>query len=78
MTFWPFALVVLGYLLIGALLAGLFDVEDEMGLWCLFWPFFVGMFGIVLIVVAPFEISKWIKEKISKKIKKLENKKKEE
>lgn len=66
MTFWPFALVALGYLVTGAVLGGLFDVEDELPLWCIFWPFFVGFTLIVIVFTAPFEIGKWIRDKFKK------------
>lgn len=70
MTFWPFALIVFGYLLVGAILGGIFDIDEELWLWSLFWPFYVGFYVIVCVITIPFKAGQWIRKTLKKRNKK--------
>lgn len=66
MTFWPFVLAVFAYLIVGSILGGIFDIDEELWLWSIFWPIYVGFYAIVLIITFPFKAGQWVRKTIKK------------
>jgi hypothetical protein len=66
MTFWPFVLSVFAYMIVGSILGGIFDIDEDLWLWSIFWPIYVGFYVIVFIITIPFKAGQWVRKTIKK------------